>query len=62
MSKPRVYQSEVCPYCGSEVVDYDDSIQVSDSIMWYFTCNKCGRTGVEVYSITYKYTDGEEDA
>lgn len=43
----------LCPYCGSEDIDYITSETENDNLDWYAKCNKCKKQFIEGYKITY---------
>lgn len=42
-----------CPHCNSEDIDYITSETEGDNLDWYAKCNKCGKSFIEGYHITY---------
>ena len=56
------HESETCPYCGSEDVEYDGGMDLDgDALSYGFTCNECGRQSTEWYKVEYDYTEGDEE-
>jgi len=58
---PRIYEAGICPSCGSEDLDFNDMSMFENVMSYRFTCNECQEEGLEVYSITYQYTEGENN-
>lgn len=53
----------VCPYCGSEDIDYITSETECDNLDWHAKCNACGKRFIEGYHIVFDGMfdeDGEE--
>ena len=53
----------LCPYCGSEDIDYITSETECDNLDWHAKCNKCGKRFIEGYHIIFDGMfdeDGEE--
>ncbi len=46
--------SGVCPHCGAETLDYEDDVKWDcDSVGFYWRCQSCRKTGVELHSLTF---------
>ena len=46
----------ICPKCGSENLDYQDSEEKDEYLVYEFECEKCGATGKEWYTVSYLET------
>lgn len=47
--------------CGSGDLEYGRREDIDDSLGYHFTCNFCGKTGIEWYDVKYSETIMTED-
>lgn len=45
-----------CGHCHSLDIEFDSHNSLEDGIEYFFTCNKCGKKGREIYSLEYLRT------
>lgn len=47
-------EAGVCPKCGEAELDYwDEKGDYDDSILYYYTCGRCGLEGQELHSVKF---------
>ena len=42
-----------CPWCNSELVEYDSDDYVSKEYVWYGTCNSCNKSWESHYKMVH---------
>lgn len=50
-----------CPKCGSEELTYGDTVSERDYMGYEFTCDACGKNGIEWYELVYTESIIEEE-
>jgi hypothetical protein len=53
MEKVKICRQGFCPSCGSEDLNYDSPEFYAESITYNFSCNNCGVSGIEEYSMRF---------
>ena len=46
-------EAGICPICDHEELNYGESDSDSDGEVYYYTCNKCGFVGEELYEMIF---------
>lgn len=57
---PVVHECGICPYCGSDDVEYGSMEMDCGSLSYEMHCNKCGEDSKEWYSVEYSETIGDK--
>ena len=48
--------SYICPICGSDNIEYCDTIIEFQSLRYEFTCKDCGAEAIEWFDLVYANT------
>lgn len=58
MEEITINNEGVCPICGSNVLEWEDT-EIDNNYVYYpFVCKKCGNGGYERYTLKYHSTTG----
>ena len=61
MAESKSQEEGKCPTCGSELLNYEGTVLDGNQMGYNFSCNDCGISGIEWYTLIYSETILKEE-